>query len=161
MKIVRIYVDGSYNPSEKIGAWAFIIVENNEVVFENSKSFNKKEYSSMTINKMEMHAVHASINYLRSNGYKPNKQLFYLFTDSQYVHLGYNAFLERRKANSNNKTLWLFLEKILESFTEFKSLFIQWIPSDSRDIYHQRAHELCQISMKNYLNNKINVVSKL
>lgn len=154
MKVLQIYTDGSFNPSENLGAYSFIIVSNGKILFEKVRGFNKKECPNMTINRMELKAVIKSVNWIRSNGYKPNKSLFYIFSDSQYVHLGTNSFFERRMNFSKNNNLWKDLDRELNSFNEFKSIFIQWIPSDSKDVFHQRAHKLCQLALKRLIKNK-------
>lgn len=162
MKVIKIHTDGGYNAKKKIGSCGFVIVENDKIIIESVKSFTKIERPTMTINQMELLAVIDALNWIRSNKYKPKNYIFYVYTDSQYVQLGIDKWMEKRKNSSGfNSGFWRDLDKLIQSFTEFTSLYVQWIESDSKDIYHQRAHELCTIALKNLENEtkKLKIMS--
>lgn len=157
MKVIKIHTDGGYKSKNKIGACAFIIVKDDEVLVESVKSYNKIENPEMTINQMELKAVIDALNWLRSNNHKPKEYVIYVYTDSQYVQLGVNKWLEKRK-NGSYSGFWTHLDKLINFFNEFTSLYIQWIESDNQDVYHKRVDELCTIAMKK-IDYEINVTT--
>jgi len=161
MKIIKIYTDGGYKPSIKIGAIAFLILKEGKLLIEYNRTFNEAELSN---NKMEMMAVIKALNWLRSNGNKLKGYRVYLYTDSQYVQLGITEWLTKWKKDNwknsrgkpvKNKILWLTIDNLIQ--TEFSSLHVNWIEGHNGDRYNERVDELCTISMKSFIKSKIEV----
>lgn len=72
-----IYTDGAYSSSRNQGGWAFIVVQNNEIIY--------KEYNGLldtTNNRMEIMGMLKALEYVKSNDLQlPIK----IYTDSMYV----------------------------------------------------------------------------
>ena len=75
--MIEIYTDGSYVASRNQGGWAFIVVQNNEVIY--------KEYDGLintTNNRMEIMGMLKALEWINKNSIPvPIK----IYTDSMYV----------------------------------------------------------------------------
>lgn len=104
----KIYTDGGLSHSKNIGGWAFIIVYNNKIVFQD---YGVQE--NTTNNKMELTALIEALNFM-------NEKVV-IYSDSQYVVKGYNIWsLNWKKYNwcktsgkpILNKEYWIEIEKL-------------------------------------------------
>ena len=75
--MIEIYTDGAYSSSRNQGGWAFIVVQNNEVIY--------KEYDGLintTNNRMEIMGMLKALEWINKNSIPlPIK----IYTDSMYV----------------------------------------------------------------------------
>ena len=75
--MIEIYTDGAYSSSRNQGGWAFIVVQDNKVIY--------KEYNGLlntTNNRMEIMGMLKALEYIKSNELQlPIK----IYTDSMYV----------------------------------------------------------------------------
>jgi ribonuclease HI len=75
--MIEIYTDGAYSSSRNQGGWAFVVVQNNEIIY--------KEYDGLlntTNNRMEIMGMLRALEYIKSNELQlPIK----IYTDSMYV----------------------------------------------------------------------------
>lgn len=161
MKELRIYTDGSYKPSLKLGACAFLIVEGDEIVFESAKVFPRKGSKiNVTNNTMEMLAVLNALNWVKSNGFSPKENRIYVYTDSQYVQLGLTEWINKWRINGwktasggkvLNKKLWTKLYNLGTKINkEYKYLYIAWVKGHDGNKYNERADKLCNIAINSY-----------
>ena len=75
--MIEIYTDGAYSSSRNQGGWAFVVVQNNEVIY--------KEYDGLintTNNRMEIMGMLKALEWVKQNSVPlPIK----IYTDSMYV----------------------------------------------------------------------------
>ena len=75
--MIEIYTDGAYSSSRNQGGWAFVVVQNNEVIY--------KEHDGLintTNNRMEIMGVLKALEWINKNSIPlPIK----IYTDSMYV----------------------------------------------------------------------------
>jgi ribonuclease HI len=112
---IQVYTDGSCNTKKRIGAWASIILVENEEIVLSGKEFDT------TNNRMELLAVIKSVNYIIKN-YKFDK--IEVFSDSQYVvnitnrkeKLTGNEFITKKGNVLNNSDLLKELILLQENY---------------------------------------------
>lgn len=143
--MLRIYTDGGCRMKKNIGAWAYVIIDDNGVETRNSSH----EYCT-TNNRMEMKAV---IEALKST---PEGEYIELTTDSQYV---YNTFklnwIQKWKNNnwftSKNKVknidLWIEMEELVNN----RNITWRWVKGHSGDEYNNIVDKMATKSMKEAL----------
>jgi ribonuclease HI len=123
-----VYTDGSCIKNPGVGAWAFIIVENDTIVKE-SCGYN----ANTTNNRMELTAVIEALKY-------GNQKIEILYSDSEYVVKGITDWLPnwiiKDFKNVKNSDLW-------------KSLCVLLFPGFG--IEHVRAHR--DNKWNNYVDN--------
>lgn len=75
--MIEIYTDGAYSSSRNQGGWAFVVVQNNEVIY--------KEYDGLintTNNRMEIMGMLKALEWIKQNSIPlPIK----IYSDSMYV----------------------------------------------------------------------------
>lgn len=105
--MIEIYTDGSYAASRNQGGWAFIVVQNNEVIY--------KEYDGLlntTNNRMEIMGMLKALEYIKSNDLQlPIK----IYTDSMYV-IGTLTLNWKMKKNID---LWQILLPLVNKDIEY------------------------------------------
>ena len=121
-KVIQIFTDGSCHTQYKIGAWAAMIV------VDNDKTFIKGEEQDTTHNRMELLAVINAIDFAKAK-YDPAS--FEVYTDSQYVmrirermaKLTTNNFITKKGNELQNTDLLKLLIHQIETLTiEFKKV---------------------------------------
>jgi ribonuclease HI len=132
----KIYTDGAFSPKSRRGGWAFVVVENDKVIFE-----KHGRLTGTTNNRCELQAIIRAIEY--SIGEK--LPYFEIVTDSQYCQQGmveWAAMWARNdwKTSSGkpvaNSDLWQHIESLLEQVERFK---VSWIRGHSGNSYNDRA----------------------
>lgn len=153
MKILKIYTDGGLSSS--VGASAFLILDKkNNVIVESVTTYDVE----LDNNKFELVAIINALNWLRSNGFSPKKYRIYVYTDHQPTQLGLCEYLSLWKRESwiqeiKFKSLWQYIDLIVD--TEFSSIYFQWLPKSTNNLWHQRVDELCTIAMKDFKSSNI------
>lgn len=111
---IEIYTDGSCHTQLKIGAWAAIIIINNQKIILKGKELET------THNRMELLAVINSIKHVLNNF--PDFNLLRIYSDSQYVvnlnnrkeKLLANNFITKKGKELNNADLLAELIKFMK-----------------------------------------------
>ena len=114
-----VFTDGGCLGNPGVGAWAFVIYENNSLLFENSGS------SGLTTNNiMELTAVINALTYIQSGKQNYAEDNIVLFTDSDYVKRGISEWIPSWEKNGwrksdgkpvKNRELWVKLDSLSES----------------------------------------------
>lgn len=155
--MIRVYTDGGYRPNYNMGAWGYVVVKNDNILFSESEAVvMDKTLVTITNNKMEMLAIiRAMENLLKDNSDKNND--VYIFTDSQYVQLGitkwsYNWEINGWKTSSNkpvkNYVLWRKIKELFSLCEEkFNSITVQWVQGHGDNKWNNFADELCNKAM--------------
>ena len=132
---IIIYTDGACKGNPGKGGWGVVIIDNN-ISKELSGSCN-----NTTNNIMEMTAAIEALSY-----FKTCKDIL-IFTDSKYVLLGItewiynwkkNNWLNKKKEQIKNKTLWLELDRL----NGFHSIEWKWVKAHNGDPGNERADYL-------------------
>ena len=132
---IIIYTDGACKGNPGKGGWGVVIIDNN-ISKELSGSSN-----NTTNNIMEMTAAIEALSY-----FKTCKNIL-IFTDSKYVLLGVtewiynwkkNNWLNKKKEQIKNKTLWLELDRL----NNFHSIEWKWVKAHNGDPGNERADYL-------------------
>ena len=134
-KKIIIYTDGACKGNPGKGGWGVVIIDNN-ISKELSGSSN-----NTTNNIMEMTAAIEALSY-----FKTCKDIL-IFTDSKYLLLGVtewiqnwkkNNWLNKKKEQIKNKTLWLELDRL----NGFHSIEWKWVKAHNGDPGNERADYL-------------------
>lgn len=105
--MIEIYTDGAYSSSRNQGGWAFVVVQNNEVIY--------KEYDGLmntTNQRMEIMAMIKTLSWLKNYSISiPIK----IYTDSMYV---IGTITKNYNKNANND-LWDILIPLVNKDIEY------------------------------------------
>lgn len=105
--MIEIYTDGAYSSSRNQGGWAFIVVQNDEIIY--------KEYDGLldtTNNRMEIMGMLKALEYIKSNGLQlPIK----IYSDSMYVI----GTLTKNWKMKKNTDLWKILLPLVNKDIEY------------------------------------------
>ncbi len=136
---VIIYTDGACKGNPGIGGYGAIL---------SYKDVIKEIYGATadtTNNRMELLAVIEALKLLK----RPCKVIIY--TDSQYVQKGMSTWItgwkQRHWHNVKNSDLWQTLEQIAQPH----SIKWEWVRGHNGDIMNERADELANIAIAEYL----------
>lgn len=128
--ITIIYTDGAFRPSVGQGGWAYVVIENNKLVFTDYDGA-----LNVTNNIMELYAVLRALTYIIKA--KCSKSIIY--TDSQYV---FGCATKGWKRNKNVK-LWEYFDKYMNNLTNnAQEITIQWVKGHADNIFNNKADEL-------------------
>lgn len=93
--MINIYTDGSCR--HRSGGYGYVVYEDNTYLFHNVWYEN-----DTTNNRMEIKAVIAALHYIRKTFDK--KEIYNVYTDSQYTSNGYNSWMQKWKKNGWMRT---------------------------------------------------------
>jgi cyclic pyranopterin phosphate synthase len=120
--MLRVYVDGAYNPVLGQGGWGAVIVENSQ----------KQVFSGMakrtTSNRMEITAALEGISRTA-----PGSEVV-LYTDSQYLFGCVTKGWQRRA----NRDLWERLDTVVSQ----RKVNWEWIDRNTQNPFHKEAHNM-------------------
>lgn len=157
MREINIYTDGGCreNPGT-LGAWAFVVVDQEgHEMFRKSGPLTSKA-SDMTNNKAELQAMLEAMKWV--NLYYPDYKTT-ITTDSEYVKKGVNEWLSgwkkknwrtSNKGKVKNQALWKAIDKELA----FNNFTVNWIKGHANHKWNEIADQLCNEEMDNYVDNQ-------
>ncbi|MBY0555383.1 ribonuclease HI [bacterium] len=119
----HIYTDGSHKG--KWGSWAFVVVQNNRIIYEASQRVNKTNS-----NRMEFQAAIEALTYL-----KPNTKAC-IFSDSRVLIKAVAAKENRPEANADQI-------EVIDELLLSRDITWKWIKAHSGIKYNERCDELC------------------
>ena len=140
--MLKIWTDGSCLGNPGSGGWAFIMTDGAKTAEKSGGERNT------TNNRMELTAVICALGALK----KHNE--FELFTDSQYVKNGVEAWIKNWKKNGwrnanrkpvANQDLWLALDALLPKF----KIHWRWVRGHSGDEINERCDILARTAAEN------------
>lgn len=143
MEELIIYTDGGCKGNPGVGAWAFVITANGEIITEQSSGV---EYT--TNNQMELKAVIVALRTCLQ--VKPDKIV--INTDSQYVKNGITTWVHNWKKNGwrtankkpvKNKELWVELDSLNSQL----NVTYNWVKGHSGVELNERCDTLVNIEM--------------
>lgn len=136
--MTQYYTDGSYNIGRDLGGWAFVAVNEGELIFKKSEV----GISKSTNNRMEMIAAIEALKDLKFRGGSGR-----IYTDSKYLKYGVETWIKTWKNNGwktakgkfvKNKDLWEQLDVLYSTL----SVSIIWIKGHSGDEWNDLVDEL-------------------
>lgn len=139
--MIEIYTDGGCRNNPGLGAWAFVVVENNQIVCSPSCA-----YKQTTNNEMELTAIHQALCYIRMFGITDVA----IYSDSQYsinaITIWYPNWI---KTNSltGKKNLHL-LSKIHDLM--LPSIKLVWVKGHASNQYNNMADRLVNETMDSF-----------
>jgi len=145
-----VYTDGGCSGNPGPGGWAFVVVENSQVVFKSSGNEN-----DTTNNRMELTAV---INALKYAINKKGEKVM-LITDSQYVKNGITMWIFNWKKNGwrtankqpvKNQDLW----KELDSWVAKTNVQWSWVKGHAGNTYNEMCDSMVRIEMDKIIDGK-------
>ncbi|MEX0596834.1 MAG: ribonuclease H [Candidatus Paceibacterota bacterium] len=134
MKILEIYTDGSAKPNPGMGAWAYCAIIGKKPVKIRSELVRKA-----TNNQMELQAVIQALQFAKEE--YPD-HLIYIYTDSQYVERGINAWMPKWVSNGfniKNRSRWKHLHNLSKELT----IQVQWIRGHNKNKWNEFVDKLC------------------
>lgn len=145
-----VYTDGGCNPNPGPGAWAAVVVDGDEVVWEMADFY----YCQTTNNRMEMYAVIYSLKYLLENRIeRPVK----LFCDSQLVvniynrwgeaweKRGWQGFSSKRVKNLDLVQQMLVLKKRLPLVK------VEWVKGHNGNRWNEHVDRIVRNMLKSFI----------
>jgi len=163
MRVVKVFTDGGYRRKSKLGSHSYVILKNEVVLKEYYLAIPEAKDIKVTNNTMEMDAVIKAFNWLISDGGDAKDESIYLWTDSQYVQLGLTKWIHTWKENGwrsssgkpvKNKELWVKLDELYNILKKkYASISIQWVEGHVGNHWNERADELCNKAMDEYVIN--------
>ena len=123
--MIEIYCDGAYSSSRNQGGWAFVVVQNNEVIY--------KEYDGLlntTNNRMEILGCLIALEWIL----KSEKLDFNIYSDSQYVICTLTKGWKKKK----NLDMWKRMDLLLEQ-TKHKNINFIWVRGHDGNKFNEMA----------------------
>lgn len=108
MKIIDIFTDGSYSTIKNVGKWAFVAVENNEIIFKNSGLITDKNFLTGYQISCECQAVIEGLTWAKNNNYKAK-----IFFDYMGLKAWINDIWNEKPWKTNKEYTILYREKVL------------------------------------------------
>jgi ribonuclease HI len=142
-EVLTIYTDGACRGNPGPGAWAYIILQQEQTIEENAAF----EYET-TNNRMEMSAV----IYALKKAKKLEAQEIHLYSDSQYVINGIEKWVSGWKSRGwkkadnkvpENVELWRELDELNNSL----NVKYHWVKGHAGNKYNERADELANFAL--------------
>ncbi len=138
--MVEIYTDGTSLGNPGKGAYAVLILLNNQEIIL------AKGYKKTTNNRMELMAFVEAMNFLKNNNIKEGV----LFTDSQLISKAMNeGWLRRWSTNgwkTSNKTTVLNIDiwEKVNYFLNFVKINVKWIEGHSGNKYNEMVDKIAK-----------------
>lgn len=148
MQKIRIFTDGACWPNPGLGSYGFVIVQDNEIIYEESQS-----QIETTNNIMELEAIIRGLKHVLSNKSLYTYDGIIVYSDSKYCISGINSWIHTWKQTDwinrkgypvKNKEFWLELYELRKG----QRIAFLWVKGHNGDPFNERADELCQEKIK-------------
>lgn len=139
-EMYQLYTDGSSTGSVGDGGWGFVLVANNEIIYEGSGGAVQT-----TNNRMELLGVIEGLKYVASQ-YSTNITIE-VYSDSQYVIKGLNEWFPAwetkisRGKTIKNQDLWMDIKALVDLFSNIQ---LKWIRGHAGHLYNERCDVLAK-----------------
>lgn len=130
---IRIFTDGGYSIPRNIGAWAFVVIEDNKNIFE-----YREQVKNSTSNRVEL------IAFLKALEVAQVFEEVEILSDSQYVVKGYNLWMKRWEKSGwkNKKDTDLWKEVLL---LKNKNVKVKWIKGHSGNRWNEYVDRMTKV----------------
>lgn len=139
-----IYTDGAcWNNPGGDGSWAYIIIESNEVIFEDSGFVD----APTTNHRMELHAIREAL-------IKTDNSSVIIISDSKYAIDTCTKWAKIWKINNWIKPNGLVspnvdLIRSIDEFSQGRDINYLWVKGHSLNEMNNRVHQITQLALKN------------
>ena len=147
---LEIFTDGSSTGKVGEGGWAFVIINDDDCIYEASGGED-----STTNNRMELQAVIESLRYVYKH--YPKNLDFTIYSDSQYVVKGINEWFPiwedkiSEGKEIKNQDLWTDCWSLV---CEFPKLDLKWIRGHTGIKYNDRCDKLAKLAKLEVKNSR-------
>lgn len=124
---ISVYSDGSCKEPGDIGGWAFVVIENDEVIYEDSGT--KKVTTSQ---EMEVMAVKKALQYFCNK----NRQRIKFYSDSMYCVKGASSWIFNWEKNN-----WKNSSKKTVAHVDLWKRIILCVKQQDYSFRHVKAHK--------------------
>lgn len=143
--MIEIYTDGGCRKNPGIGAWAFVVVANDNVLFQTSKAV---QYT--TNNEMELTAIYNAVEFISLMSELTD---IVILSDSQYsinaITQWYSKWIKTNEISTKkNIELLSKIHSLLKPSIRF-----QWLRGHSTNPFNNLADRLVNQAMDSYLNS--------
>lgn len=144
-RMIEIYTDGACKGNPGIGAWAYIVLEN-ELEIKSNASVDP----ATTNNRMELLGVIEALSSIEED------KKITLYVDSQYVKNGCESWMTNWKRNGwrtasgssvKNQDLWERLDVVLKKH----DISFVWVKGHSGNEYNDKVDALANVAIEEYL----------
>lgn len=151
MKKLIIYTDGACFPNPGLGAYSFVIVQDDKIIYEEAHS-----EMETTNNIMELEAIIKALKHVLSNKGLYTFDGLIVYSDSKYCVSGINSWIHTWKQTGwtnrkghpvKNREFWLELDELRQG----QRIAFLWVKGHNGDPFNERADELCQEKIKEKL----------
>lgn len=147
MSKIIIYADGACRGNgqvNNVGAWAY------KIIFGDKVKTEAKAIRNTTNNIMELNAVINALRALKPAAYNHSVEIY---SDSQYVVMGINSWINgwiaRNWNNVKNIELW---QELLQLKNQFPSISFNWVRGHNNNLGNEEVDKMC-----NEVMNKISL----
>lgn len=135
--LIEIYTDGSCFPNPGTGAWAYVVVENDEMIHSD---FGADEYDA-TNNQMELMAIIKGLEYAYEH--LKDRQIV-VYSDSQYcvnsITVWFIGWVQKKKLHTKMNTD--LIARAYKLYVRTKAN-IAWVRGHNGNIWNEHADCLC------------------
>lgn len=172
MKKIAIYIDGSCtnngfkNGLRPYGGWAFIVVHNNEVIYEESQG-----ELFTTNNKMEIESMIQALEYIKKQEYDENTE-YEIYSDSEYVIFSTLYWIKKWVVNDwtkvtgdgaipvKNKELWEKVHQLFYKDLEKYKIKIFKVKAHATDTFNNIVDKLAKNASEKHKNKNLEEYNK-
>jgi len=149
MKNIKLFTDSSVNPQKKIGFGSFLVVQNENILFENLKeSIKTKEFENTSSTKLELETLLWALEEIKNN----EDCIIEVYTDCQNI-----ISLKNRKEKLQNNSYHTTSGKMLSNY----DLYIEFFDKTSKlNIEFIKVEGHKRKDIKNEIDNIFNLVDK-
>lgn len=143
MSRIVVYTDGSTKENPGLGAYGFVAVDKDEVIYRSGEFVNM-----MTNNQAELLATISAIEWFIKK--YDSSTLLVIKTDSKYCYSGFNVWMEKwikkdwKRADGKdvaNIELW---KKLLVYKEKYSNIKFEWIKGHSGNKFNDMVDEMCK-----------------
>jgi ribonuclease HI len=139
MKTINIYTDGSYSALKNIGKWAFIAIENDKIIFQDSGLITDKLILTGFQVGAECEAVTQALTWAKNNGYKAN-----IYFDFQNLRFWIADLFGEKPWKTNKPYTAEYRKKVLELREHLDSMVK--VKSHSGVLHNELVDQLAKIN---------------
>lgn len=134
--MIEIYTDGSYNRSRFLGAYAFIVVEDEKIIYKNSATlYNPKSWNIDG----ELEAILDGLKWSIKNGFKD----IVVYSDLQMA----SSIFKTKKRTQGSEITKKYKEQV-EFMKGLANISVVWIKGHNGNKYNELANTMAEILTK-------------
>lgn len=151
-------MDGGCLTKDKIGGWAYVIVDNDRKVYAESGC-----KVPTTNNIMELYATYKAFKWLLEYTKEDKPEIVYFYSDSAYVVNGLNIWVHKWKIDNwkkyngravKNKEIWEKLHNLhMKLINTGVKIVLKRVKGHSGIYYNEMVDNMCTMEIEGLVNN--------